>query len=189
MERKNKYFCGNFVLVGRIEVGACEKGWTWGPLEGKLKGYLAVTCRRDQRRSCCSSLSLNWSLAQVYKSFRVHLCQEKVEILWLVIVLRSDTVSTKSLVLILEFFRGWTIVDNVSGWTQLIQSYPTVGLRLIGNNARYNAPTKCGRISLTGHFWHLRTDLRIRKSPEVEVSLNYIKTISQFELILANRTS
>lgn len=35
----------------------------------------------------------------------------------LVIVLRSDTVSTKSLVLILEFFRGWTIVDNVSGWT------------------------------------------------------------------------
>ena len=107
----------------------------------------------------------------------------------LVIVLRSDTVSTKSLVLILEFFRGWTIVDNVSGWTQLIQSYPTVGLRLIGNNARYNAPTKCGRISLTGHFWHLRTDLRIRKSPEVEVSLNYIKTISQFELILANRTS
>ena len=84
----------------------------------------------------------------------------------LVIVLRSDTVSTKSLVLILEFFRGWTIVDNVSGWTQLIQSYPTVGLRLIGNNARYNAPTKCGRISLTGHFWHLRTDLRIRKSPE-----------------------
>ena len=35
----------------------------------------------------------------------------------LVIVLRSDTVNTKSLVLILEFFRGWTIVDNVSGWT------------------------------------------------------------------------